>query len=277
MDKCIITVALVGAEVSKEDTPFLPITPIEIGLAAEEACIAGASIAHIHVRDPQGFPSQDKEYYREAIAEIRKRCNIIIQVSTGGAIGMSAEERMQPLSLCPEMASLTTGTVNFANGVFMNSPEQLETFAGEFKLYGVKPEFEIFEVGMIQNAIQLVKKGYFSGHLHFDFVMGVPGAIPAKAENLIHMIGQLPPKATWSVAAVGRWQLPMSTLGIILGGHVRVGLEDNIYYRKGELATNTQLVERVVRIANELGREIAKPDEARMMLQLTNNTVEQSL
>ncbi|SFI67358.1 3-keto-5-aminohexanoate cleavage enzyme [Thermoflavimicrobium dichotomicum] len=268
MNKLMITVALVGAELKKEDTPYLPVTPEEIGEAAAEACEAGASIAHIHVRDQNGHPSQDRELYRQAIHEIRKRCNIIVQVSTGGAVGMTAGERLQPLSLKPEMATLTTGTVNFGSGVFMNSPEIIVTFAQEMQKYGVRPEFEIFDVGMIANALHLVKKGYVTGHLHFDFVMGVPGGIPATAENLLHMVNQLPKGATWTVAGIGRHQLPMAALGVVLGGHVRVGLEDNIYYRKGELATNAQLVERVVRIAREMDREIATPDEARQILDL---------
>lgn len=269
MEKLIITAALVGAEVTKKDTPHLPTTPEEIGEAAEAVFRAGASIVHIHVRDENGEPSQDKELYRLAIEEIEKRCDVIVQVSTGGAVGMSAEERLQPLSLRPEMATFTTGTVNFGKDVFMNTPEQLTVFAEEFERFGVRPEFEIFDVGMIANALHLVKKGFFTGHLHFDFVMGVPGAIPATAENLLHLIRQLPEEATWTVAGVGKSQLPMATLGILLGGHVRVGLEDNIYYRKGELATNQQLVERVVRVSKELGREIATPDEARHLLNLT--------
>ncbi|MBA4494022.1 3-keto-5-aminohexanoate cleavage protein [Paenactinomyces guangxiensis] len=269
MEKLIITAALVGAEVTREDTPYLPVTPVEIGEAAAEAREAGASIVHIHVRDENGAPTQDRNMYRRAIEEIEKRCDVVVQVSTGGAVGMSIEERIEPLSLRPEMASLTTGTVNFGDGVFMNTPEQLVAFAEEFERYGVRPEFEIFEVGMIANAMKLVKKGYFTGHLHFDFVMGVPGAIPATADHLLHMIKQLPEGATWSVAGIGRAQLPMAVLGIVLGGHVRVGLEDNIYYRKGELATNAQLVERVARIAGELNREIATPDETRRMLCLS--------
>ena len=204
MDKLIITAALVGAEVTREDTPHLPVTPEEIGQAAAEAREAGASIAHIHVRDADGKPSQDRELYRRAIEEIRKRCDIIIQVSTGGAVGMTAEERLQPVALRPEMATLTTGTVNFGDGVFLNPPREIEHFAKVMQEYGVRPEFEIFDVGMIRNALSLVKKGLVTGHLHFDFVMGVPGGIPATAENLLHLLRQLPEGATWTVAGVGR-------------------------------------------------------------------------
>jgi 3-keto-5-aminohexanoate cleavage enzyme len=266
MDKLIITAALVGAEVTREDTPHLPVTPEEIGEAAAEAREAGAAIAHIHVRDAEGRPSQDRELYRQAIEEIRKRCDIIVQVSTGGAVGMTAEERLQPVTLRPEMATLTTGTVNFGDGVFLNPPREIEHFAKVMQEHGVRPEFEIFDVGMIRNALRLVKKGLVTGHLHFDFVMGVSGGIPATAQNLLHLVGQLPEQATWTVAGVGRAQLPMAVLGIVLGGHVRVGLEDNIWYRKGELATNAQLVARVVRIAREMDRDIATPDEARILL-----------
>ncbi len=271
MQKLIITAALVGAEITKEDTPHLPTTIEEIVTAAEEARKAGASIVHIHVRDRNGRPSQDRKLYREAIEKIEKQTDLVVQVSTGGAVGMSDEERLQPLSLRPEMATFTTGTVNFGTDVFMNTPGQLVRFAEEFERFGVRPEFEIFDVGMIANALHLIKKGYFTGHLHFDFVMGVPGALPATAENLLHLIRQLPEGATWTVAGIGRHQLPMAVLGIVLGGHVRVGLEDNIYYRKGELATNAQLVERVAKIAREMDRELATPDETRKILNLTKS------
>lgn len=214
-----------------------------------------------------GSSTQAKERYQEIIEQIQKRCNIIIQVSTGGAVGMSIEERMQPLYLKPEMATLSTGTANFGDGVFMNAPRDIERIATVMKQEGVRPEFEIFEVGMINNALQLVKKGFVEGHLHFDFVLGVPGAIPATIQHLLHMVQQIPEGASWTVAGIGRHQLPMAMHALVLGGHVRVGFEDNIYYHKGVLAeSNAQLAERIVRIARELGREIATPDEARKML-----------
>jgi 3-keto-5-aminohexanoate cleavage enzyme len=270
MDKLIITAAVVGAELTRNETPYLPITPEEIAEEVYLAYQAGAAIAHIHARKADGTSTQDRSVYQEIIHQIRKRCDIIIQVSLGGAVWMNADERLDPLALSPEMASLTTGTVNFGNDVFMNSPKMLEEFAEKMRIYGVRPEFEIMEVGMISNALSLVKKGLVTGHLHFDFVLGVPGAIPATAKNLLHMIELIPEDATWSVAGIGRNQLPMTTLGIVLGGHVRVGFEDNIYYRKGELAkSNAQLVERAVRIARELNRDIATPDEARQLLKIS--------
>jgi 3-keto-5-aminohexanoate cleavage enzyme len=269
MQKLIITCALTGAEVTREHNPNLPITPDEIAESAYECWQAGASIVHVHARKEDGTPTQDKEIYRQIIEKIKAKCDVIVQVSTGGAVGMTPEERLQPVTLRPEMATLTVGTVNFGDDVFMNTPKDIEHFARTMQEYGVRPEFEVFEVGMITNAMRLVKKGLAAAPLHFDFVMGVPGAIAGTPENLMHLISQLPEGASWSVAGVGKSQLPLSVMAILLGGHVRVGFEDNIYYEKGVLAkSNAQFVERVVRLAKELGREVATPDEARKMLGL---------
>jgi len=269
MDKLIITVAITGAEVTKEQNPNLPVTPEEIAEEAYRCYLAGASMVHLHVRDKDGKPTQDKEIFKRTMELIRERCNIIIQVSTGGAVGMTKEERIQPVYLRPEMATLTTGTVNFGEDVFYNPPEYIEHFAVEMVKMGVKPEIEVFEVGMIENAQRLVKRGILKNPLHYDFVMGVPGGIPGTVKNLLHLVESLPPNSTWSVAGIGRTELPLATASIILGGHVRVGFEDNIYYKKGVLAeSNAQLVERVVRIARELDREVATPDEARKILGL---------
>jgi 3-keto-5-aminohexanoate cleavage enzyme len=267
MDKLMITAAVVGAEITRNQQPNLPITPEEIADAAYSCYRAGASICHLHVRNDDGTPTQDRERYRATIAEIRKRCNIIVQVSTGGAVGMTAEERLQPIELNPEMATLTCGTVNFGDDVFWNGPKDLERFADMLKTHRVRPEFEIFDAGMVSNALNLYRKGLVEPPFHFDFVLGVPGALPASAKNLLFLVESLPEGATWSVAGIGRHQLPMATLAIVLGGHVRVGFEDNIYYRKGELAqSNAQLVERVARMAAELDRPLATPDEARKIL-----------
>jgi len=273
MEKLIITVAPVGAEVTRKEQPYLPVTPEEIAAEAAAAREAGAAVIHLHVRDAAGNPTQDVEVFARTIELIKKETDLIIQVSTGGAVGMTAEERLQPLALGPEMASLTCGTCNFGDDVFYNPPPLLETFARRMQEAGVKPEIEVFEAGMIQNAMALVQKGLLKPPLHFDFVLGVPGAAPATPRQLLYLAESLPPDATWSVAGVGRHQLPMANLAIILGGHVRVGFEDNIYYRRGELArSNAQLVSRVVRLAEELGRPPATPDEARSMLHLPPRT-----
>jgi 3-keto-5-aminohexanoate cleavage enzyme len=275
MEKLVITVALNGAEVTREQNPHLPITPAELAADAARVRAAGAAMVHVHGRLPDGRPTQSKAVYAEILHAIRKQSDVIIQVSTGGAVGMTAEERAEPVELAPEMASLTTGTVNFGQDVFWNSPELIEAFARKMVAHGVVPEIECFDLGHIENALSLVKKGILTLPLHFDFVMGVPGGIGPSVRNLLHMVESIPAGCTWSVAGIGRAQLPLATAAILLGGHVRVGLEDNIYYAKGLLATNEALVQRVVRLANELGRPVATPDEARQILRLTRGQGEE--
>lgn len=269
MEKLIITCALNGAEVTRTQVPHLPVTPSELAADAVRVRNAGAAMVHVHGREPDGSSTQSKEVYAAIIQAIRQETDIIVQVSTGGAVGMTAEERLQPVELSPEMASLTAGTVNFGRGVFWNSPELIEAFAQKLVAQGVVPEIECFDLGHIDNALALVKKGILTLPLHFDFVMGVPGGIAPTIRNLVHMAESLPAGCTWSVAGIGRAQLPLATVAITMGGHVRVGLEDNIYYSKGVLATNEALVARIVRLANELGRPVATPDEAREILGIT--------
>lgn len=269
MEKLIITAALTGAEVTKDQQPALPVSTDEIAEAAYECYIAGASIVHIHARDNDGNPTQDYAVYKEIKDKIEAKCNIIVQPSTGGATWHSPEERLQPIDLKPEMATLSAGTCNFGSDVFMNSEEYIEKFAKKMSENGVKPEIEVFERGMIENAKRLVKKGIIKGPLHFDFVLGVPGACPGTPDDLIHMVNSIPDGSTWTVAGIGRHETPLAAVAMTMGGHVRVGFEDNIYYDKGVLAeSNAQLVKRIVRIAKELGREIATPDEARVILGL---------
>jgi len=269
VEKLIITAAVVGAELTGEDTPYLPLNPGEIADEACRCCEAGAAIVHLHARDARGNPTQDAGIYQEIISLIQKHFNPIIQVSTGAAIGMTAAERLAPVKLKPDMASLTAGTVNFGNDVFYNPPALIAEFAAAMKEEGVKPEFEIFDAGMVANVLQLEKQGFVTPPFHFDLVLGVPGALPASVKNLLFLVESLPEGSTWSVAGIGRHQLPLVTCAIILGGHARVGLEDNIYYRKGELAKgNVPLVERTVRLAGELEREVATPEEARKILGL---------
>ncbi|SES82107.1 3-keto-5-aminohexanoate cleavage enzyme [Natronincola peptidivorans] len=267
MDKLIITAALTGAEVTKELQPNLPTTPDEIAEEAYQCYLKGASIVHIHARDKERQPTQSFDIYKEIKEKIEAKCDIIFQPSTGGAVWHGPDERLQPVDLKPEMATLSCGTCNFGPDVFMNSEEYMEKFASKMKELGVKPEMEIFERGMIENAKKLAKKGLVETPMHFDFVLGVPGACPGTPEDLLHMMRAIPEGSTWTVAGVGRHELPLATMAIILGGHVRVGFEDNIFYSKGELAkSNGQLVERIVRIAKELGREVATPQEARKIL-----------
>ncbi|MEW6308092.1 MAG: 3-keto-5-aminohexanoate cleavage protein [Bacillota bacterium] len=270
MEPLIITAALVGAEVTRAEQPALPLSPAEIAEAAAEAGQAGASIIHLHVRDAAGRSTQSRDVYAATLALLRQLCpELIIQVSTGGAVGMAAAERLQPVTLAPEMATLTPGSVNFGADVFVNHPRDIELFARTIAEHGVKPELEIFDTGMIANALRLVKRGLVTPPLHFDLVMGVPGGIPGTVANLLHLVSLLPPGSTWSVAGIGAAELPLAAAAIILGGHVRVGFEDNIYYRKGELASsNAQLVARVARLARELERPVATPRQAREILTL---------
>lgn len=269
MEKLIITAALTGAEVTKDIQPSLPVSPDEIAEAAYQCYLAGVSIVHVHARDEAGNPTQSYDVYKEIKEKIEAKCPVIVQPSTGGATWHTPEERLQPVELKPEMATLSAGTCNFGDEVFMNTGEYMVKFATRMKELGVKPEIEVFERGMIENAKRLIKQGLIASPAHFDFVLGVPGACPGTPEDLMHMIRCLPSDATWTVAGIGRFETPLATMAIILGGHVRVGFEDNVYYSKGVLAdSNAQLVERVVRISKELGREVATPDEARQILNL---------
>lgn len=269
MQPVMITAAMVGAEVTRAQQPHLPITPIEIISAAVACYEAGAAIIHIHVRDAAGNATQDAGLFREVVEGIRARCDVITQVSTGGAVWMSAEERLQSIECRPDMATLTTGTVNFGDGVFKNDRGLVETFARRLREYGIVPEIEIFDVGMLDEAIRLRSMDLITDPVHFDFVMGVPGGLGAEPAHLVHMVRSLPPGSTWSVAGMGRHQLTLGTIALAMGGNVRVGFEDNIYYRKGQLATsNAELVARVARIARELDRPFATPTQAREILQL---------
>ncbi len=268
MDALIITVAPVGAEVTADQTPHLAVTPQALGSVARKVRDAGASMVHVHCRNDDGSNTHDVARFKAAYHEIRAQTDLIVQFSTGGAIGMTPQERAAPLVLRPEMATLTCGTVNFGDDVFENSFPIIRGILSEMKRYGVRPELEIFDKGHLSNAYRLEREGLLDFPQHVDFVLGVPGGLDASVGNLVDLVHALPPQCTWSVAGIGRAQLPMATVAIAMGGHVRVGLEDNLYYSKGRLATNEELVARVVRIAEELGRPIATPQRAREALHL---------
>lgn len=269
----VITAAMVGAEVTRKETPYLPITAEEIAEDAAKCREAGAAMVHIHVRNPDGTPSQDTELFRAAIREIRKRCDIIVQTSTGGAVGMSADERCGPLKLTgadrPDMATLTTGTVNFGEDVFWNPRPLVRDIASRIKALGLRPEIECFDAGMIDEANALAKLGLVELPAHYDFVLGVPGALAARPEALDFMRASIPEGSTWTCAAMSRHQLPFVELSAERGGNARVGLEDNIYLSKGVLAKgNYELVAEAVKRAKAKGREIATPEQAREILKL---------
>ncbi|HLV61538.1 MAG TPA: 3-keto-5-aminohexanoate cleavage protein [Fredinandcohnia sp.] len=270
----IITAALVGAEITRDDTPYLPITPEEIAQEAKRCREAGAAMVHLHVREPDGRPSQSAELFGRAIRRIRELApDLICQVSTGGAVGMGVEERAQPLELRgaerPEMATLTTGTVNFGEDVFWNPRPLVRELARRIRAAGIVPEVEVFDAGMIDEAYALWHQGLLDLPGHFDFVLGVPGALSASEETLDFLRRRLPGGSTWSVAGIGRFELPMAKLAMEKGGHVRVGLEDNIFLSKGVLAKGSyELVAQVAALAPSYGRTVATPKQAREILRL---------
>ncbi len=270
MNKLIITAAICGAEVTKENNPAVPYTVEEIAREAKLAHEAGASIIHLHVREDDGTPTQSRERFAECIKAIKKICpDVIVQPSTGGATGMSSEERLQPVALKPELATLDCGTVNFGGSeIFVNTEDMIVEFAAKMAEYGVMPECEVFDKGMIDMTLKLHKKGLIpKKNLHFNFVMGTAGGIGANARDLVFMAESIPADATWIVSGIGRFEMPLAAMAITMGGHVRVGFEDNIYLEKGVKAkSNGELVAKVVEIAKLLGREIATPDEARAIL-----------
>ena len=273
MEKLIITAAICGAEVTKENNPNVPYTVREIGIEAEKAFLAGASVIHLHVREDDGTPTQDIKRFQACVDEIKNRCpDVIVQPSTGGAIGMSNEERLQPIFMDPppEMATLDCGTMNFGGDeIFVNTENTIVHFAQEMYSRGIKPELECFDKGMIDMALRLNNKGYIKDPMHFNFVFGVVGGIAATPRDLVFMMNSIPKSSTFTVCAIGRHEFPMVTLSIVMGGHARVGFEDNIYLSKGVLAkSNSELVEKIVRISKEIGRNIASPYEARRILSL---------
>ena len=272
MEKLIITAAITGSRITREMTPHIPITPAEIVQSAIECWQAGASIVHIHVRDPQtGLGTQNLEIFRQVVEPLQEKTNLILCLTTSGIPGrnLPTEERIAPLELKPELASFDAGSINLGNSVFINSPEFLDSAAAKMKELGVKPELEIFDLGMIVTCLRMKAEGKLEEPFHFQFVLGTPFGAPATPESLLHLHQHLPPNCTWSVIGIGKGHLPMSMMALIMGGHIRVGLEDNIYYSRGVLAkTNAQFVERIVRIAGEYGREVATPDETRRILNL---------
>ncbi len=265
----IITCAVVGAELSKEDYPYLPTTPEEIAESARSSVEAGATIIHLHVRDEEGKSSQRVDIFEEVTKKIRQRCECILQYSTGGAVGTPLDERCAPLKLKPDMATLSMGTMNFGPDIFENTEKTIRTISQAIQENKVMPELEIFDYGMMDTVDRFLKKGFIPEKFHVDFVLGVPGGMSGEIKNLVLLRDRLRPGQTWTVAGLGRFELPLSAHAIAMGGHVRVGIEDNIYYRKGELTkSNAQLVDRVVRIAKELDRPIATAKQTKAILGL---------
>ncbi len=269
--KIIITVAVTGSRPTKEMNPAVPYTPKEIVKAAVECHKAGAAIAHIHVRDPKtGRPDFNVELFKEVLEGIREQCDMMVNLTTSGLFLEGTDvisQRLQPVGLKPDLCSLDLGSINFRDRSFINPPEWAEAAAKTMRENGVKPELEVFDVGHIHQACDLIQRGLIDDPPYFQLCMGVKWGIEASAENLLFMKGKLPPNAPWSVLGIGKAQLPMIAMGMLLGGNVRVGFEDNIYFKKGVLAiSNAQMVEMAADLAERLGRQVTTPAEARRIL-----------
>ena len=273
MNKTIITAAVTGSMPTKEINPAVPYTPEEIAREAIECYQSGAAIAHIHVRNPKtGEPDSSIELFREVVDRIRYECDMLINLTTSGLNIEDTnviEKRLEPVTLQPEICSLDIGSVNFPHRAFVNSPEWGRSAAIRMRESGVKPEIEVFDTGHIRQAIHWIEEGLIDHPPYFQLCMGVGWGVEATPENLLFMKNNLPPGIPWSVLGVGRTQLPMITLGILLGGNIRVGFEDNVYLRKGVLAkSNAQMVEMAVKLADHLQREVATTNDARRILGL---------
>jgi 3-keto-5-aminohexanoate cleavage enzyme len=272
-EKIIVTVAVTGSRPTKEMNPAVPCSPKEIIEAAVACHKAGAAIVHVHVRDPKtGRPDFKIELFKEVLDGIQQQCDMIINLTTSGLFldGPDAiTQRLQPVSLKPDLCSFDLGSINFQDRVFLNPPEWAEAATKCMQEKGVKPEIEVFDVGHIYQAHDLLQRGLIDHPPYFQLCMGVKWGMEASPENILFMKSKLPSNARWSVLGVGKDQLPMITMGILLGGNIRVGFEDNIYLRRGVLASsNAQTVEMAVDLAERLGRQVATPHEARQILGL---------
>lgn len=271
MEKLIITCAISGAEVTKESNPHVPYTASEMAESAYQAYLAGASIIHLHARFDDGTPTQEASRFLKIMKAIKAKCpEVIIQVSTGGAVGMSRDERLGPVVLNPEMATLDCGTLNFGgDDIFVNTENDIKYFAQALESRGIYKELECFEKGHIDMVLRLAKKGFINPPFHFSFVLGVNGGMTGEERDFLFLKDSIPQEATFSVAGIGRFEFSLAELSIKHGGHVRVGLEDNIYIEKGVLApSNAALVSKVVLMAQKYHREIANPEETRKILRM---------
>jgi 3-keto-5-aminohexanoate cleavage enzyme len=276
MEKLIITIAPTGNVPTRELTPHAVLTNDEIVADLVKCQELGASVAHVHVRDENLMPTSERARYEDLLNKMDAAgLDLVRQVSTGARGGENTVEwRGQMLDLPQaEMASLSTGSSNFPTSTNSNAPGLIKDLAKKMKDNNLKPEIEIFDVSMIHQAVFLQKKSLIKeGPIQFNFVLNVPGSLPATPKNLMFLVDNLPEGATWTVSGIGKSQVQMITMAIAMGGHVRTGLEDVLIYdyETGEMATNAQLIERVVKIAKAVGREIATPEEARQMLGLAS-------
>ena len=273
--KLIINAALTGNFSMKSANPAVPTTPDEIAADAKKCFDAGASFFHLHAREPDHRPSCRREIFEEIVHKVRKSCpGSVICLTTSGRVFKTFEQRTAVLDiegdLKPDFASLSLGSMNFPTEASVNSPEMIEKVAKKMFEKGIKPELEVFETGMVNYGLYLIRKGYLPESPYFNLFFGLLGTMPARMVDICHQVNSLPGNSLWGAAGGGRFQLPVNSAAILMGGHVRVGLEDNLFYdyEKSMPATNEGLVKRVVRIAGELGRPLASPAEARKILGL---------
>lgn len=269
-NRVILTVAPTGSSTPVSKCPNLPVTPEQIADEAYACWQAGASVVHLHIRDDEGKASMSYEKFRQAVDLIRKRCDIVINMTTAGGFGTPDDERILPVDLIPEMATLDAGSMNYKGDfVFHNSIAFLEKLGARTQELGIRPEIEVMDTGMVYTALRLMKQGYIKSPPHFQFVLGMENGMAATVENLVYMKSLLPPDATWSAFGVGKSHLPILYAAIALGGNVRVGMEDNIYLAAGQVATsNVQFVERARKLIELNNKQVATPDEARAILGL---------
>ena len=277
--KLIINAAITGMVPTKKDTPYIPITVDEIVEDAKGCIEAGASIVHIHARDENGEPTPDKDLFGEIISAIRADYpDVILCATTSGRTHNTFESRSQVLDLTgdakPDMASLTLGSLNFPTQASVNQPDMIQMLAQKMHERGIVPELEVFETGMVQTAKVLMKRGILRGPHYFNLLFGSVYSAPGTMFDLSHIVMSLPPGVTWAAAGIGKFQLKMNFAAVLMGGHVRVGLEDNIFLNQDAkiLATNEMLITRVVDFARQIGREIATPQEAREIMGLQSVT-----
>ncbi len=272
-NKVVLTAALTGAVTPKSINDAIPMTPEEISEDAYRVWQAGASVVHFHMRDDEGLGTMDKERFKKTLDLLKTNhpdCDVVINCTTAGDSRATDDERMAHLPyVMPEIASYDAGSMNWTpDGVFENSPQFLEKLGLTMKELGIKPEFEIFDAGMAGNVLYYAKQGVVEAPLHFQFVLGVSGGMPATVESLVYLKNLIPAESTWSAFGIGRDHQKIMFATLALGGHIRVGLEDNVYYARGVKATNVSLVERAARVIKEFGKEVATPEEARQILSL---------
>ena len=271
----IINLAATGMVPTRADSAAVPLTPEEIAADCRRCVAAGASIVHLHARDADGRPSSEREIYREIVARVRAACgDVAICVSTSGRVVQDLEKRAAVLDLDgaekPDMASLTLGSLNFPAQASVNDPDTIRALADRMRERGIVPELEVFDLGMLDYARYLIDRGVLREPFYFNLLLGSLGTLAATPLNLALLVEKLPAGATWAAAGIGRFQLRMNAMAVAMGGHVRVGLEDNLYMdaAKREPATNLALVDRVAGISRALGRRLATPAEARQRIGL---------